>query len=151
MRLSLFSLLSGRPASRELQKSNLVSRKETASMLAASVERKGQVLPNLRDWQKRIRHRCLVCTFIESVSSIKTPRFLADLENGMLWPHTQCHRSRTKGGLTYLRLGTNGNKTRFMSADISVMSLRIMERYSGEKIPVAYQGHAHWIHTINNN
>ena len=62
-----------------------VSTKETVSLLAAPVEMKGQILPNLRNWQKRIRQRCLICTPMDSVSSIKTPRFLTDWENGMLW------------------------------------------------------------------
>ena len=60
--------------------------KETASLLAASVERKGRILPNLRKWQKRIQHRYLICTSMDSVWSIKTPRFLTDWEKGMLWP-----------------------------------------------------------------
>ena len=63
-----------------------MSTKETASLLAASVERKGRILPNLRNWQTRIRHRRLICTSMDSVSSIKTPRFQTDWENGMLWP-----------------------------------------------------------------
>ena len=56
--------------------------KETASLLVASVERKGRIMPNLHNWQKR----CLMCTSMNSVSSIKRPRILTDWENGMLWP-----------------------------------------------------------------
>ena len=65
---------------------SLLLLKETASLLAASVERKGRILPYLRNWQKRMWHRSLICTSMESVSSINTPRFLADWEKGMLWP-----------------------------------------------------------------
>ena len=60
--------------------------RETASLLAASAERKGRILPYLRNWQKRIRHRYLICTPMESVSSTKTPRFPTDWKNGMPWP-----------------------------------------------------------------
>ena len=59
--------------------------KETTSLLAASVERKARILLNPCNSQNT-RHRCLIFTSMESVSSTKTSIFLTDWENGMSWP-----------------------------------------------------------------
>ena len=37
---------------------------------------RGELMPNVRNWQKRIWHRYLMCTSMQSVSSTKTPTFL---------------------------------------------------------------------------
>ena len=83
MRWSFFSLLSGRLTRRELQWFNLVSMKEPAGLLAASVEKMGWIWGNLPNWQKRKGHRYLICTSMESVWSNKNLRFLTYWENGI--------------------------------------------------------------------
>ena len=60
--------------------------RETASLLAASVDRKERIFAILRNRQNKMRHKYLLCASMDSVSSKGKPRFLTDWENGISQP-----------------------------------------------------------------
>ena len=88
MRLSLYSYLSAIPSRRELQLSNLELMRETASLLNSISGQEGADFFSqfLRNWQNKMRHKCLICASMEDVSSQSKPRFLTDWENGISQP-----------------------------------------------------------------
>ena len=56
--------------------------RETASLLAASVDGKEHIFPILRNWQKTLQHKCLICASMESVSQ---PEMDIGQRLGMTW------------------------------------------------------------------
>ena len=86
--------------------------KETASLLATLVERKGQILPNLRNWQKRIQQ--LFDMLIHGECFIYKDAKISNRLREWYVVTRYRHRSKIGGDLTYLRLGTNGNELSFI-------------------------------------
>ena len=84
--------------------------KETASLLAASVERNGQILPNLTKknttqvFNMYIHGECFIYKDTKISDRLREWYVVARYE----------HTSKTEGDLTYLRLGTNGNELSFI-------------------------------------
>ena len=75
--------------------------RETASLLAAPVDRKERIFPILCKWQSKTRHKYLICASMDSISAKQKPRLLTDRENGISQPEMDIG---ARLGMTWLNL-----------------------------------------------